>query len=106
MFEKIWHCGNGIASLLGINRTDNRKLWVADSAKLAINATNPVLRISNNSIDCEATDGTTRLPLSFGGGALTFNGNGKPILNKMLLTNALPADTKASIESLILMRGV
>ena len=96
---------DGVALLLGVNRANNRQLWVADSTRLAINTANPVLRISNNSIDCMATDGTTRLPLSFGGGALTFNSNGRPILNKMLLTNALPADTKASIESLIFSEG-
>jgi hypothetical protein len=70
-----------------------------------VNTTNPVLRVTSNSIDCVATDGTTRLPLSFGGGALTFNSNGRPVLNKMLLTNAFPADTKASIESLLFNEG-
>jgi hypothetical protein len=73
---------DGIALLLGVNRSGNRQLWIADSANLAVNTTNPVLRIMNNAIDCVATDGTTRLPLSFGGGALTFNSNGRPVLKK------------------------
>ncbi len=72
---------DGVALLLGVNRTGNRQTWVADSANLAVNTTNPVFRISNNSIDCVATNGTTRLPRSFGGGALTFNSIGRPILN-------------------------
>ena len=52
-----------------------------------------------------ATDGATRLPLSFGGGALTFNSNARPVLNKMLLTNASPTDTKSSIENLLFTEG-
>jgi hypothetical protein len=71
-----------IAFLLGVNRSGNRQLRIADSANLAVKTTNPVLRIMNNAIDCVATDGTTRLPLSFGGGALNFNSNGRPVLNK------------------------
>ena len=74
--------------MLGVNRSNNRQLWVADSSLLTVNTTNPVLRIANNFIDCVATDGITRLPFSLGGGALTFNSNARPVLNKVLLTNA------------------
>ena len=57
----------GIAFLLGVNRPGNRQLWLADSANLAVNTTNSVLRLMTNSIDCVATDGLTRLPISIGG---------------------------------------
>jgi hypothetical protein len=56
----------GMAFLLGVNRTGNRQLWLADSANLAVNTTNTVLRLMTNAIDCVATDGLTRLPISIG----------------------------------------
>jgi hypothetical protein len=37
--------GDGIGLLLGVNRTDNRQLWICDTAQTAINTTNTVLRI-------------------------------------------------------------
>ncbi len=37
--------GDGIGLLLGINRTENRQLWICDTAQTAINTTNTVLRI-------------------------------------------------------------
>ncbi len=57
----------GIAFLLGVNRPGNRQLWLADSANLAVDTTNSVVRLLTNAIDCVATDGLTRLPISIGG---------------------------------------
>jgi hypothetical protein len=57
----------GIAFLCGVNRAGNRQLWIGDSANLTQNATNPVLRLLSNYIDCIATNGTTRLQLTLGG---------------------------------------
>ena len=89
---------DGIALLMGVNRTGNRQLWLGDSSNLTVNTTNPILRISNSSIDCMATDGVTRLPFYLGGGALMFNANARPVLNKVLQVNATPSDTRASIK--------
>ena len=100
---------DGIALLLGVNRTNNRQLWIGDTANLTQNTTNGIIRLiispSSCGIDAVATDGLTRLPLILGGGALTFNSNGRPILNKILSTNAAPSDTKAVIENIIFTEG-
>jgi hypothetical protein len=74
---------NGIAFLLGVNRTNNRQLWIANSDYLTSNTTNPVLRIQPNPtngtcfIDSIATDGLTSLKLSLGNSAsqTLINGN-------------------------------
>lgn len=68
----------GFALLLGVNRTGNRQLWMADSAKLAVNTTNPVLRFiltTTANIDAVSTNGTTVLPLTLnsGGGNVGVN---------------------------------
>ncbi len=97
---------DGIAFLIGVNRAGNRHLWIGDRANLTVNTTNSVLRISSNSIDCMATDGSTRLSFYLGGGALTFNANARPVLNKVLHVNATPSDTRASIENIIFTEGV
>jgi hypothetical protein len=65
---------DGIALICGYNRTDNRQLWIGDSTKLAVNATNPVVNISNNSIGCIATNGTTLLDFNVGS-SMTIKGN-------------------------------
>ena len=73
---------SGVALLAGVNRTGNRQLWFADSSLLTSNTTNPTFRIFINStsssygIDCIATDGNTRLPMSIGGNiTILANGN-------------------------------
>lgn len=56
---------DGIAILLGVNRTGNRQMWIADSASLTQNSTNLAYRININNTngtvenDALATDGTT-----------------------------------------------
>ena len=67
----------GIALLCGVNRSGNRQLWIADSANLTQNTTNPVLRIFVNAIDCVSTNGLNSLPILFGnsGATTTINGN-------------------------------
>jgi len=61
---------NGLALLLGVNRTGNRQLWIADSAALAQNSSNTVVRIFPNAavIDAIATDATAK-QLQVGNGA-------------------------------------
>ena len=74
---------NGIAFLLGVNRPNNRQLWIANSDYLTSNTTNPVLRIQPNPtngtcfIDSIATDHLTSLKLSLGNSAsqTLINGN-------------------------------
>ncbi|MCP5517531.1 MAG: hypothetical protein H7A45_09785 [Verrucomicrobiales bacterium] len=60
---------DGVSLLLGVNRPVNRQLWIADSARLAMNSSNPVLRLSvfdHAAVDAIATDGATPVRLSLG----------------------------------------
>ena len=71
---------DGISLLLGVNGALNRQLWIGDSATLAANSTNAVIRIMPNgsAIDSIGTDGATGKPLYLGYGqplALAANGN-------------------------------
>jgi hypothetical protein len=64
---------DGLAMLLGVNRTGNRQLWLADTAGLAQNGTNRVLQFSPNSgqISAISTDASPKdLTLQLGGGNL------------------------------------
>jgi hypothetical protein len=64
---------DGIAFLLGANRTSNRQLWIGDTSTLTQNATNKVIRIFPNSADVSArtTDGgTTNMSMQVDGGSL------------------------------------
>jgi hypothetical protein len=88
--QEFFQSGNtatdGLSLLLGVNRSNNRQLWIADSARLAVNGTNPVLRMlvsDQAQIDSVATDGTTPLPLSLGpNGSLTLSTTGKVGIGK------------------------
>jgi hypothetical protein len=70
---------SGVAFLLGSNITNNRQLWIADSANIGVGTVNPVIRIMPNTrtIDAVATNGTTPLPLTIGniGSQLYLNAN-------------------------------
>lgn len=62
---------DGIAIVLGANRSGNRQMWVADSSLLTQNNTNPVIRLIPNSrtIEAVSTNGTPlNLSLNAGGG--------------------------------------
>jgi hypothetical protein len=65
---------SGIAFLLGVNRTGNKQLWIADSTDLTQNATTSVLRLTPTGIDCIATNGTTAKPINIGNTAGVFLG--------------------------------
>jgi hypothetical protein len=73
--QEFYQAGNtstdGIAFLLGVNRTGNRQLWFADSAAQTPNSTNTVIRISPNiaAIDALSTDATVNKQLQVGNGA-------------------------------------
>lgn len=63
---------DGVALLLGVNRTGNRQLWIADSTALTQNTSNRIFRINPNVGDLSAlaTDGATQkiLTLNNAGG--------------------------------------
>ena len=65
---------SGIALLCGVNRTGNKQLWITDSSTLAQNSTNFCLRLTQTTIDCVATDGTTLKPINIGNTAGVFLG--------------------------------
>jgi hypothetical protein len=65
-FQAATTSTDGIAMLLLVNRLGNRQIGFADSANLLVNATNPILRITPNSVDCLSTNGT-RLQMQLGG---------------------------------------
>jgi hypothetical protein len=65
---------SGIAFLLGVNRTGNKQLWIADSTDLTQNGTTSVLRLTPTNIDCIATNGTTARPITIGNTAGVFLG--------------------------------
>jgi hypothetical protein len=71
---------NGIAMLVGVNRTDNKQLWIGDSEKLAVNTTNSVLRFNvggngETGIDSYATNGLTPFKLGLNG-SIFIKGDG------------------------------
>jgi hypothetical protein len=78
----------GIAILLGVNRTANRQLWLFDSTTLASpNATNTGLRIlltgTSAQIDAISTDGTTQKNVTYIGSITTAS-------DRRLKTNITP----------------
>lgn len=62
---------DGVALLLGVNRSSNRQLWIADSSLLTQNSTNRIIRFypGLGEIGALGTDGSTTK-------TLTLNGNG------------------------------
>ncbi len=81
---------DGIALILGVNRSQNRQLWIGDKAQLTPNATITILRFSvggtgsTSSFDAIATDGATRQSLSIGGDAIITNTSSCAALRKLL----------------------
>lgn len=75
---------DGLAFLCGVNRSGNRQLWLADSARLTQNTSNPVLRLSiegsSCTVDSLATDGSTALNMRLQkqGGKLTIGSSVSP----------------------------
>ncbi len=102
--------GDGIGLLLGVNRTDNRQLWICDTAKTAMNTTNTILRIvvgtQTVGIDALATDGLTRQSLSMGGDAIIINTSSYQALRKILkFSGVAVADDIAFMNDLIFNQG-
>lgn len=98
--QEFYVAGNtstdGIALLLGVNRTGNRQLWIADTANLTQNATNSVIRITPGGyIDCIATNGTTPLPLIITGSTLTLS-PATTCSSTLTVTGTLTANTISS----------
>jgi hypothetical protein len=66
---------DGIALLLGLNRTNLRCLTIADTAKLTQNTTNSSIVLSpDGSVSAVATDGNTVLPLVLNGSMSIISG--------------------------------
>lgn len=69
-FEGNYTATEGPTLLLGVNRPNNRQVWIADSLNRAVNSTNAVIRLillgSTAQIDAYATDGTTPRNLQLG----------------------------------------
>lgn len=59
---------DGVSLVLGVNRSNNRQLWLVDSARLATNNTNPFFRIgiltNSATFDCLSTDTTVAFPIT------------------------------------------
>ena len=77
-FQSSNTSNDGIGFVLGVNRTNNRQLWILDTARSAVNSTNAVIRLlfENTAtdyvqIDGSATDGSTGIPIVFGGAGAT-----------------------------------
>lgn len=49
-YQANYNSSNGISFLIGVNRPNNRQLWIADSNATSINSINTVVRIIINSI--------------------------------------------------------
>jgi hypothetical protein len=74
--------GDGLTFLLGVNRTNNRQLWLADPTKLTQNSTNTVLRLvvgdQQGDLSAIATDGLTGKPLVLNGAGGNVGIGGNP----------------------------
>ncbi len=75
--QEFFQAGNtstdGIALLVGVNRTGNRQIWFGDSANLAASPTNTTIRISPNAgeVAAIATDGSAKpLTINLNGGSV------------------------------------
>ncbi len=70
---------DGIAFLVGVNRTNNKQLWIGDSANLTSNTTNCLFVIAANSgqsyLSSIATNGITQLPLNINASSLSIGTN-------------------------------
>ena len=102
--------GDGIGLLLGVNRTQNRQLWICDTAQTAINNTNTILRLilgtETIGIDALATDGLTRKSLSIGGDAIVIPTSSYPALRRILkFTGISTSDDIPFMNDLIFNQG-
>jgi hypothetical protein len=92
---------DGVAFLLGVNRTGNKQLWIADSSALTPNSTNVALRalvISGSvTIDAVGTDGLTPKQLGIGNsGGVYVPGNVGIGKNNPTVALDVQGDIKAS----------
>jgi hypothetical protein len=95
----------GIAFVCGVNRSNNRQLWIADTGRLTQTSTNPVIRLiisSESVIDACATNGTTALPLNLGniGNTLTLRAS------TIILSNNTNINANLNVTSNILSSTV
>ena len=101
--------GDGIGLMLGVNRTNNRQLFICDTAKLTQNTTNSMIRMGvgggDTFIDSMATDGATRLGLNLAN-AFYAQANNYGSMNKILKFHGVAvADDRAVMEGLIFNEG-
>ena len=91
----------GIALLLGVNRTNDRQFWIADSSLLASSATNPVIRFrpNNGNISAISTNGTSlNLSLQENGGNVGI-GCLTPTFDLVIASNGGCANPSSSINA-------
>lgn len=90
---------DGVAMVLGVNRANNRQLWILDSAKLAANSTNPVCRIGvlagQAFFDCVSTDNTVSFPVRMNDSTLLIARPASANAAFRLQVGAGTADTRA-----------
>jgi hypothetical protein len=77
MFQASNTATEGVALLLGTNRTNNRQLWIGDTSLLTQNSSNPIVRVWPffGDVSALATDGSTTksLSLNASGGNVGIN---------------------------------
>jgi hypothetical protein len=91
----------GVALLLGVNRTNDRQFWIADTSLLASNATNPVIRFrpNNGNISAISTNGTSlNLSLQESGGNVGI-GCLTPTSDLVIASNGGCANPSSSINA-------
>jgi len=89
---------DGVALILGVNRTSNRQLWIGDTAALTQNSTNQVIQLfpAAGSISALATDGVTpkTMLLNVNGGNVGINCNSPT--SQLVIASASGCSTPSS----------
>lgn len=97
-----FNSSNGIALLVGVNRTNNRQLWIADSGNLTQNTTNAALTLSASNgqtyISSISTNGLTNLPVNITGSSLSIAANTNITSNLGIGTATTPLATLHIVE--------
>jgi hypothetical protein len=109
--EEFYQAGNtsteGVAFICGVNRTGNRQLWIGDTANMAKNTTNNIIRITPQNggfgtIDSIATDGITRQTLNLGGTITILGTNGNVGVGSATPTQRLDVSGNAIVRGKII----
>jgi hypothetical protein len=97
---------DGIALLLGANRISSRLLFIADSAKLIQNTTNPIMSLSpTGRIDCTSTDSSVRLPAVFNGALFTNGTHNITCISSLNISGFTTLSNNTTINSSLYVSG-